>query len=81
MWYLKRIHTRVCRRLFWTHVSDILVGTYSDLFEQWESIAPAMQKTILAIHMDKVDTINGRDRKPPSATWWDPETVIDDEDM
>jgi hypothetical protein len=74
-----RIHTRVCRTPFWTHVSDILVGTYSDLLEQWESIPPEIQKKILAIHMDRIDAINGRDRKAPAATRWDPETVIDDE--
>jgi hypothetical protein len=31
--------------------------------------------------MDRIDAINGRDRKAHSATRWDPETVIDDEDV
>ena len=31
--------------------------------------------------MDRIDAINGRDRKAPAATRWDPETVIDDEDV
>jgi hypothetical protein len=80
-WYLKRIHTRVCRTPFWTHISDILVGTYSVLFEHWESIPPEIQKKILAIHIDRIDKIKGRDQKAPAATRWDPEMVIDDEDV
>jgi hypothetical protein len=40
-----------------------------------------MQQKILAIHMDRIDGIDGRDRKAPAATWWDPETVIDNEDV
>jgi hypothetical protein len=31
--------------------------------------------------MDRIDAINGRDQKAPAATRWDPETVIDDEDV
>jgi hypothetical protein len=31
--------------------------------------------------MDRIDAINGRDRKAPAATCWDLETVIDDEDV
>jgi hypothetical protein len=34
---------------------------------------------ILAIHINRIDAINCRDRKSPAATWWDLETVIDDE--
>jgi hypothetical protein len=40
-----------------------------------------MQKKILAIHMDRIDAINVQDRKAHVATWWDLETVIDDEDV
>jgi len=62
--------------VFWTHISDIVVGTYSDLFEQWESILPEIQKKILAIHRDSIDAINGHDWEAPAATRWDLETVI-----
>ena len=75
------IHTSVCRTLFWTHESDTSVGTYSDLFEHWESIPPEIQQKIMAIHREMIDTINGRDRKSPPASWWDPVMVIDDEDV
>jgi len=40
-----------------------------------------MQKKILAIHMDRINAMNGRDRKAPAATQWDPETAINGEDM
>jgi len=40
-----------------------------------------MQKQILAIHMDRIDAINGQDQKAPAATQWDPETVIDTQDV
>jgi hypothetical protein len=33
------------------------------------------------IHMDRIDTINCQDHKAPAVTWWDPETVMDDEYM
>ena len=68
-WYLKEIQTRVYRTPFFTHISENLVGTYRDLFEEWGSIPPEYLKMILAIHMDRIDAINGRDRKLPSATW------------
>jgi hypothetical protein len=31
--------------------------------------------------MDRFDPINGHVQKSPVATWWDPETVISDEDV
>jgi hypothetical protein len=31
--------------------------------------------------MDTIDTNNGSDWTAPTATWWDPEMVIDDEDI
>jgi len=79
--YLKRIRTRVCSTPFWTHVSDILVGTYIDLFEQWESIPPEIQIKILAIHMHKIDAIKGRDGKTPAATECNSEMAIDNENV
>jgi len=33
------------------------------------------------MHVDKIDAINGRDRKAPAATRWDLEMVINDEDV
>jgi len=63
------------------HLSDVLVGTYSDQFEQRETIALEMPKNILAILMDRIDTINGRHQKEPVATQADVETAIDNEDV
>jgi len=54
------------------------VGTYSDLFEQWDSIPPEMQKQILA-NMNRINAIDGWDCKAPTATHRNPDTVIDDE--
>jgi len=31
--------------------------------------------------MDRIDAIDGQDRKPPAATRLDPETVVDNEDV
>jgi hypothetical protein len=45
------------------------------------SIPPEIQKQILAMQMDSIDAMNGQHRQGPPATRWDPETVIDDEDM
>jgi len=36
---------------------------------------------IMAIHMDKINEINGRDQPAPASTWCNLETVIDDEDV
>jgi len=60
--------------------SEICI-TYHDLFAQLDSILTGMQKTILAIHMDTIDAINGRDLMVPAATQRDPEMVIEDEDL
>lgn len=78
---LKQTHTRVCRTPFWTHVSDIVLGTYSDLFKLWESIPPEMEKFITAKHVDRLVAIDCQDGKAPAATWRDPEMVTDDEDV
>jgi hypothetical protein len=40
-----------------------------------------MQKMILALHVDRIDAINGRDWKAPGAIWWDPEMVFDDQEV
>jgi hypothetical protein len=81
IWYLKEIQIRVYRTLFFTHVSDNVVGTYCDLFEQWGSIPPEYQAMIFAIHMNRIDTINGSDQQSPSATLPNPGMAIDYEDM
>jgi len=38
-----------------------------------------MQEKILDIHMDSIDVMIGQDWMAPAATWWGPETVMDDE--
>jgi hypothetical protein len=80
-WYLNWIYSSVCRTPFWTHIYDTLVDTYSDLFEQWESIPPGIQRKIIAIYIDRIDAINDWDRKAPAVTRWNPEMVIDDENV
>ena len=40
-----------------------------------------MRKQMLATHRDRIDTINGQDGKVPAATQWDPEMVIDNENV
>jgi hypothetical protein len=79
VWYLTRIHTKVCRTPFWTHISDIIVGTYSDLFKQWESIPPEIQKNILPIHMARIDATNSQNWNTHAVTQSYPGTIINDE--
>lgn len=81
IWYLKEIQIRVYRILFFTHVSDNVVGTYCDLFEQWGSIPPEYQEMFFAIHMNRIDTINGWDQQSPSGKLSNPGMAIDYEDM
>jgi len=57
------------------------VGTYSDQFEHWKITTSEMQKTILAIHTDRIDRMNDGDQKATTATQWDPETVINNEEV
>jgi len=78
---MKWIHTRSRRTRFGIHISDILVGTYSDIFELWERIPLDIQKKIFAIDMDKINLISGCNWNVPAASWWDLGMVIDDEDM
>lgn len=79
--YLKQIPKSVCRPPFWTVVSEILACKYCDLFKQWESIAPEMQKKIWSIHMDRIDANNGDDQEDVAATQCNPEMIIDDEEV
>jgi hypothetical protein len=71
----------VCRTTSLANISVILVGTYSDVIEQWESIPLDLQTKDLAIHMDRINTIRGPDRKSRSGTRLDPETGMDDDDV
>jgi hypothetical protein len=80
-WYLKWIHKSVRRTPFSKNICNILVSTSSDLFGRWESIPHKLQKKILAIHTDRINAMNGRDSNAPAATWWDPQTAINGEDM
>jgi len=40
-----------------------------------------MEESILVIHMDRIEAINVREWTASATTPWDPETVIDDEDV
>ncbi|KAF8538321.1 hypothetical protein BDD12DRAFT_806228 [Trichophaea hybrida] len=80
----KPVASLISRCTYRFHHSDFkneLPGTYTDLYTQWESIPELNQKQILQIHMQRIDRANSINRKGLAVTWWDPNTVIVDENI
>jgi hypothetical protein len=67
------------RTPFGTHIPDIFVGPYNNVFQKLESIQPVKPETILTLHKNKMDEINDHYQKVPAAVWWDTEMVINSE--
>jgi len=78
VWTLKQIYIKVCRILFWTSMSDLVLEICNDLLKQWECPPPEIQKQILGIFMNRIHQFKSSYWKALTTMQCDPATIIDD---